>query len=61
MATVDLTQAKMVRGASDEQSANRLIAKGWTLIDVASGKDESGYPMTRYSLAWFKDSEPDQS
>lgn len=59
MANMDLTQAKKVRGASDEQTANRLIAEGWVLIDAASGKDESGYPFTRYSLAWFKDSDPD--
>lgn len=58
MATVDLTKAKAVRGASDAKRANELIALGWTLIDTASGKDESGYPLTTYSLAWFGDGEP---
>ena len=58
MANLDLTKAKQLRGASDEQRANQLIAKGWVLIDTASGKDESGYPFTRYSLAWFGDAEP---
>ena len=53
MPNVDLTQAKMVRGASDEQTANQLIAEGWVLIDAASGNDENGYPFTRYALAWF--------
>ena len=58
MGNVDLTQAKKVRGASDEQTANRLISEGWVVIAVASGKDESGYPLNRYSLAWFHDTEP---
>lgn len=58
MATVDLTKAKAVRVASDARRANELIALGWTLIDTASGKDESGYPLTTYSLAWFGDGEP---
>ncbi len=38
--------------------ANELIALGWTLIETASGTDESGYPLTTYSLAWFGDGEP---
>lgn len=58
MANVDLTQAKKVRDASDEQTANRLISEGGVLIAVASGKDESDYPFNRYSLAWFHDVEP---
>lgn len=58
MANVDLTQAKKLRAANDEQTANRLISEGWVLIEAASGKDESGYPFTRYSLAWFKDTDP---
>ena len=54
----ELEKVKQVRGAGDERSANALIAQGWVLIDTASGKDESGYPMTRYSLAWTKDTPP---
>jgi hypothetical protein len=57
MANIDITKAKAVRGASDEQNANKLIALGWVLIDTASGKDESGYPFTRYSLAWLSENE----
>lgn len=60
MATIDLTKVKKVRGASDAQQANALIAKGWVLIETASGKDEMGYPLTTYSLAWMGDSEPPQ-
>lgn len=59
-ASIDLTQVKQLRGASDEQRANQLIAKGWVLIDTASGKAEDGYPFTRYSLAWTKDTPPPQ-
>lgn len=58
MATLDLTNAKAVRNASDVTRVNALIAAGWTLIDTASGKDESGYPLITYSLAWFGDGEP---
>lgn len=58
MATIDLTKAKAVRGASDARRTNELIEQGWTLIETASGKDESGYPLTTYTLAWFGDGEP---
>jgi len=58
MAVIDMTQVKQVRGASDEQRANQLLAKGWVMLDTASGKDETGYPITRYSLAWIKDTPP---
>lgn len=58
MAIIDLTKAKAVRGASDARRANELIELGWTLIDTAPGKDESGYPLTTYSLAWFGDGAP---
>jgi hypothetical protein len=54
----ELEQVKKLRAASDETAANDLLAKGWVLIDTASGKDESGYPMTRYSFAWTKDTPP---
>lgn len=57
-AGIDLTQVKQLRGASDEKRANELIAKGWVLIDTASGKGEDGYPFIRYSLAWTKDTTP---
>lgn len=58
MADIDLTNAKKLRGAHTEQAANRLLAEGWTLINTASGKDESGYPLITYSFAWFKDTPP---
>lgn len=60
MTTTDLTKAKQVIRASNEQRANDLMKKGWTLIATASGKDESDYPLTTYSLAWFSDETPQQ-
>lgn len=58
MATVDLTRAKEVVARFDASDVNRYLQAGWTLIDTASGKDESGYPLTKYSLAWFGDVTP---
>jgi hypothetical protein len=58
MATMDLSNAKKLTGAFDANRANELIALGWILIDTSSGKDESGFPIMHYSLAWFKEDEP---
>ena len=60
MATVDLTQVKKVVVASDAKGTSDLLEKGWRLIDTASGVDESGYPITKYSLGWFEDTDPRQ-
>ena len=58
MATVDLTKAKEVIVRLSGNDATLYIKAGWTLIDTASGKDESGYPLTLYSLAWMGDGDP---
>lgn len=58
MASIDLTQVKQVRIAHDAQDVNTLVAKGWVMIETASGKDETGYPIMRYSMAWIKDTPP---
>lgn len=58
MAVQDLTKAKAVRTAYDAKRANELMANGWSLIETASGKDESGYPLTAFTLAWLGDGEP---
>lgn len=58
MASIDLTQVKKVRIARDAQEANELIAKGWVMIDSSSGKDETQYPITHYTMAWIKDTAP---
>lgn len=57
-ANLDLTKAKQVTSASHAQAANELIAKGWTLIATASGKDETEYPIVIYSFAWFHEEPP---
>jgi len=58
MANIDLTKVKQVRVASDAYDANKLIEKGWVMIDTASGKDETGYPITKYSMAWMGEAPP---
>lgn len=58
MANTDLTKVKKVQVAHDEREANRLIEKGWVMIETAGGKDETGYPITRYSMAWVNDNPP---
>lgn len=55
----ELQNVKKVRGASNEQAANQMLEKGWVMLSTASGQDEQGYPITRYSLGWFKDANPD--
>ena len=58
MENVDLTKAKKVVARSELADVNKYLDAGWKLIDTASGKDEMGYPLTRYSLAWLGDGEP---
>jgi len=58
MSNTDLSKAKRVLATTSEREVNKLIESGWSLIDTASGKDEAGYPITRYSLAWLADGEP---
>jgi hypothetical protein len=58
MANVDLTKAKRVLATVSESEVNKLIDNGWSLIDIAPGKDEMGYPLMRYSLAWIAEGEP---
>jgi hypothetical protein len=58
MAAVDLTKAKEVIVKFEANDVTRFLRAGWTLIDTASGKDEMGYPLTKYSLAWLGDGAP---
>lgn len=58
MTTVDITKAKELVARFDVNDANRFIKAGWTLVGQAHGKDESGYPLTKYELAWLGDGEP---
>jgi hypothetical protein len=58
MTQIDLTKVKQVRVAGDAYDANKLIEKGWVMFDSASGKDEMGYPITKYSMAWMGDAPP---
>lgn len=58
MAAVDLTKAKEVIVRTHASDVTRFINAGWSLIETASGKDEMGYPLTLYSLAWLGDGKP---
>ncbi|MNN58241.1 hypothetical protein D3C81_1732800 [compost metagenome] len=58
MTAVDLTKAKEVIDRPNANEANRYLKAGWTLIGTASGKDEQGYPLTTYSLAWCGEGAP---
>lgn len=58
MTTVDLTKAKEVVARYDANDANRFIKAGWTLVGLSHGKDEAGYPLTKYELAWLGDGTP---
>jgi hypothetical protein len=58
VANIDLTKVKKVKVAHDAHDANKLMEKGWAMIETAAGKDETGYPITRYSMAWMHDAPP---
>lgn len=58
MAIIDLTKVKKVQVAQDAYDANKLIEKGWVMIETAAGKDEMGYPITRFTMAWINDAPP---
>lgn len=58
MAIIDLTKVKKVQVAHDAYDANKLIEKGWVMIETAAGKDEMEYPITRFTMAWMNDTPP---
>jgi hypothetical protein len=50
MPNIDLTNVKEVTETLSKDRVNELLKQGWVLIDSASGKDESDYPLIKYSL-----------
>lgn len=48
----DLSKTKIaeVHSTHDKHQANKMLQEGWVLLDTASGKDESGYPLVTYVL-----------
>jgi hypothetical protein len=44
--------------SSGAGEANRLMAAGWTLLAIATGQDEQGFPLMYYSLGWSKTEPP---
>lgn len=51
MPSVDLTNVKEVVETSNLRAVKEHLEKGWVLIETASGQDENGYPLIKYSLA----------
>ncbi|APQ10694.1 hypothetical protein BJP27_03935 [Pseudomonas oryzihabitans] len=53
------TVRKIRTGSSNSiRSVNAHLADGWVIISSADGKDESGYPLSIYTLGWTKEEEP---
>jgi hypothetical protein len=55
---VDLTRVKKVVEVSNPDAVNAYIAKGWVLLESASGQWDDNSPHIKYSLAWMQDGEP---
>jgi len=58
MEVSELTKVRKVRGTTNETEVNKLLSLGWVLLVTSAGKDESDYPITRFTLGWAKDGEP---
>jgi hypothetical protein len=58
VAIIDLTKVKKVQVAHEAYDANMQMEKGWVMIETAAGKDEVGYPITRFTMAWMNDTPP---
>lgn len=54
----NITNVKKVRTVVDAKSANEFLNTGWVLLETSSGKDESQYPITHYTLGWAGEGEP---
>lgn len=62
MSDFQLSSVKQIRKFSSNNVAalNKHLADGWVLISAADGKDETGYPLTLYTVGWAKDEAPQQ-
>lgn len=60
MSSFDQSQVKAVIQRSDAQACNKYLNAGWVLLATSSGKDESDYPITLFTLGWVKDGNPVQ-
>lgn len=49
---------KAVRETSQQATANSYLSKGWVLLGTSHGKDETGYPITTYTLGWPLETPP---
>lgn len=53
-----MSEVNRVRDVYGQVPANKLIGLGWVLLGTSHGKDESGYPITLYSLGWTQNLPP---
>ncbi|MEQ6307426.1 hypothetical protein ABN448_09450 [Delftia acidovorans] len=58
MGDKDFSQIKEVRRISGEHSVNKYLRAGWKVVAVASGVDESNYPITHYTMGWLEEGKP---
>lgn len=58
MSAIDLSKSKKVTETGTVKHANELIAEGWVLINTSVGKDEGGFPIVTYVLAWPHEKAP---
>lgn len=49
---MELSEIKEVRETTAADEVNRFVALGWRVLAVSDGRDESGWPLVKYSLAW---------
>lgn len=58
MSEFQVSDVKAIRETYNERIANNYLKDRWILLDKSVGKDESGYPIVLYILAWTHEDEP---
>ncbi|EIB6900973.1 hypothetical protein OZZ14_09490 [Acinetobacter baumannii] len=48
--SVDYSKIKKVITIYDVRQVNKCLSEGWVILSIASGQDESKYPLNQYSL-----------
>lgn len=56
-----MSDVKQVRETTSINTANSYLAEGWVMLGTSNGKDETGYPITYYSLGWIREENPPKS
>ena len=56
-----MSDVKQVRETTSINTATSYLAEGWVMLGTSNGKDETGYPITSYSLGWIREENPPKS